>query len=100
MPTKPRPKKPTPPPTPPGSLRVWWIPPGGVKAFRYPVADLAQAKFALAMLAGYDAFLDAHRATTSSTNGLEVFWEDGKWREWHNADGNDIRWIMAQAEAV
>lgn len=66
---------------------------------RHPVADLAQAKFALAMLAGYETFLDAHRATTTSTSGLEVF-EDGEWSEWNSEDGNDIRRVMADQEAA
>lgn len=91
---------PAPPNNTPGSLRVWWFPPSGTKTFRHPVADLAQAKFALIMLAGYDAFLDRHYASTSSNSGLEVLRSNGEWREWHNADGNDIRWVMADGEAV
>lgn len=84
---------------PPGSLRVWWYPPDGVRAFRHPVADLAQAKFALTMLDCYDVFLDPHHASALSSSGLEIF-KNGKWTEWHNADGNDIRWVMADGEAA
>lgn len=92
----------SPPPTsllacahvPPGSLRVWWWY-GPVREFTLPVATVQQATTALRTLTNYDEF----RREGSCTGGLEVF-RDGEWTEWHNADGNDIRWVMAQAEAV
>lgn len=88
-------KKPTPPPVPSGSLRVWWRPPFTVQRFTVPVATIQQARTVLRTLAEYDEF----RREGIGDGGLEVL--DGTaWREWHNADGNDIRWVMADAEAA
>lgn len=94
-------KRQQPAPAPPGSLRVWWIPRGFGYPFRIPVADLACAKLMLRALAAYDEFRCEHVANPNryDRGGLEVYSPDG-WREWHNADGNDIRWVMADGEAA
>lgn len=96
MPTKPRPN----PSTPSGSLRVWWIPQGQTRAqaepLHVPVPDLACAKLILRALAAYEAHCE-HTAVVRG--GLEVC-QDGEWTEWHNADGNDIRWVMQSQEAA
>jgi hypothetical protein len=91
---KPRPA-PTPPTTPSGSLRVWWQPTDMVRKFTVPVATIPQARTVLRTLAGYDEF----RREGTGSGGLEVL-DGAAWREWHNADGNDIRWVMADAEAA
>lgn len=94
---KPRSKKPAPRVTPPapGGLRVWWHPQGTVRKFTVPVATIQQARTVLRTLAEYDEF----RREGIGSGGLEVF-DGAAWREWHNADGNDIRWVMADAEAA
>lgn len=93
---KPRPKQPTHPPTPSGSLRVWWHPPDQTELIYIPVVNLSYAQLALRVFLLCTAPCE-HRAVWRG--GLEVF--DGTdWSEWHNADGNDIRWVMADAEAA
>lgn len=92
---KPRPKKPTPIDIPSGSLRVWWLPTGTVRMFTLSVATVQQARTVLRTLAEYDEF----RREGIGSGGLDVL-DGAAWREWHNADGNDILWVMADAEAA
>lgn len=92
---KPSRPAPAPPPTPSGSLRVWWHPQGTVRKFTVQVATIQQARTVLRTLAEYDEF----RREGIGSGGLEVL-DGAAWREWHNADGNDIRWVMADAEAA
>lgn len=89
---------------PSGSLRVWWIPEISGPRFEVPVSDLTQAKLLLTTLANYDLFLheqydSRQSAAYASHGGLEVMLA-GTWTEWHNADGNDIRWVMQSQEAA
>lgn len=95
---KPYSNPPAHPPIPPGSLRVWWIPQGQThtqaEPLRVPVVNLDCAKMILRALAAYEAHCE-HSAVVRG--GLEVL-RDGEWTEWHNADGNDIRWVMADGE--
>lgn len=93
MPTK-RPA-PTPIAIPPGSLRVWWVHQVTRERELVPVRDVTDAKQVLWIWVS----LEPDRYEQEGCGGLEVF-RDGEWREWHNADGNDIRWVMADAEAA
>jgi len=81
-----------------GDLRVWWIPQVPGKPFHVPVANLAEAKFILQVLADYDKFQLNHRIKGDYANagGLHVFdeeffKEDGiGWTEWSSCDGDSI----------
>lgn len=79
----------------PGSLRIWWLPPGQTQLLHVPVVNLYCAKMILRALAAYEAHCEH---TAVCRGGLEVM-KDGAWAEWRNADGNDIRWVMADGEA-
>lgn len=84
-----------------GDLRVWWIPQVPGKAFRAPVADIAQAKFLITALAAYDLFQFKNRIKPdyANTGGLEVF-EDGEWSEWRDPDDNDLADVMRSEGAL
>lgn len=80
------------PSTPPGSLRVWWIPQVPGKPFHVPVADVAQAKLVLTTLARI-------KPDYANIGGLEVF-EDGGWVEWYEDwSGDDIGDVMVREVA-
>lgn len=81
-------------------LRVWWIPQVPMKPFHVDVADIAQARLLLRVLADYDAFQFENNIKPDYCNmgGLEVF-EEGEWVEWYSEDGRDIREYMEMLEA-
>lgn len=72
-------------------LRVWWIPQVPMKPFLVSVPDLATGKILLNTLADYDIFQFKNRIKPDYCNagGLQVF-EDGKWSDWYDDDGNSI----------
>lgn len=73
-----------------GDLRVWWfhsIP--GVPRYTL-VGSPTEAATVLAALTQEDL---ANPAVTDNAGGLEVF-EDGKWSEWYDEEGDDIDAFM------
>lgn len=85
-----------------GELRVWWIPQVPGEPFHVPVANVAEAKKVMRLLAEYDAFQFAHRIKPDYCNvgGLECFRQYdpsphpdpdySDWSEWESEDGYNI----------
>lgn len=70
-----------------GILRVWWSSSVPIKDLEvYSVENIEQAKNKLRELTERDL---ANKFVTDNVGGLEVF-EDGKWNEWENEDGESI----------
>jgi len=75
-----------------GSLRVWWIPQvPSDNPFRVEVSTVNKAKLLVEVLGNYDAyqFENDIKPDYCNTGGLEVF-EDGKWVEWEDEEGNNV----------
>lgn len=68
-------------------LRIWWISNPPRKPFTKEVSSIKEAKDVLQVLTDYDLYLD--EIIDSNAGGMEVF-EDGKWHEWYDDEGNDI----------
>jgi len=79
-------------------LRVWWIPQVPMKAFRYDVKTVEEAKLLIDALAKYDIFQYENNVKPDFANagGLEMF-EDGEWCEWYDDEGNSIDDLMKAA---
>jgi hypothetical protein len=88
-----------------GNLRVWWIPQIPMLSFKWPVANLVEARLLLDVLAEYDKFQFEHniKPDYSNTGGCHVFdasdtedGPDGSWLEWENEDGDTINDISIE----
>ena len=74
-----------------GDLRIWWTSNPPRKAFRRRVNNVNEAIKVINLLADYDLYLED--LISMNACGLEIF-EDGKWDEYYNEDGDDIQQIM------
>jgi len=74
-----------------GNLRVWWIKNVPGKAKHFCVLNIKEAKIKIKQLADNDLKADSNVITNAG--GLEIF-ENDKWVEWYDDEGNDICQIV------
>lgn len=74
-----------------GQLRVWHKPQIPMYPFYVYVDNIKEAKQILEVLAMYDSFQLEYRIKPdySNASGLETY-ENNKWIDWHDEDGNNI----------
>ena len=73
-------------------LRVWWSRNVPSKARYFKVNDVEEAKKKIEELTQEDL---KNKLVEDNVGGLEIF-EDGKWSEYYNEDGNDIMQILKE----